>query len=223
MWQFVYLDARWYGPESAAVAAASPPAMRAALAVVEGLWTFLPYALIRPFFPKTRFRDGLDNGGNKTAGNAFFLYWGTVITKIFYLWAKWFIGFYLNYLRFLGLLSASDRQELYRLLLFSAFATTIAVFLHTLKFKGYIGPKTSFGVYMISYLCTFWSMVVLRHIFVANAALVAITAVAALLNRFGHVLVGDRFRDVPGHVWQVATMGLLYAVRAGAVQLPVLL
>jgi hypothetical protein len=38
----------------------------------------------------------------------------------------------------------SHEKEMYRLLLFSCFATTISMFLHTLKFKGYIGPKTSF-------------------------------------------------------------------------------
>ena len=220
MWQWVYMDARFFGPASAATAAASPPLVRGALALAEGVWTFLPYQLIRPFFPKTRFRDGLENDGNKTTDNAFFLYWGTVVTKAFYLWAKWYIGHYLNYLRFLGLLNGDERREIYRLLLFSAFATTISVFLHTLKFKGYIGPKTSFGIYMISYLLTFWSMVALRHIFVANAGLVAITAVAALLNRFGHHLVGDKRRDIPGHVWQVGTLALLYAARHGLVQLP---
>ena len=225
MWQWVVMDARFYGDSAAGVAGAatardSPPAVRAALALAEALWTFLPYALVRPLFPKTRFRDGLSNDGNKTAGNALFLYWGTVITKIFYLWAKWYIGFFFNYLRFLDLISAGERRELYRLLLFSAFATTISVFLHTLKFKGYIGPKTSFGIYMISYLATFLSIVALRGLFLAHPGLVGITAVALVLNRWGHVLVGDRARDVPGNIWQVATMALLYAVRAGAVKVP---
>ena len=217
MWQYVYMNERAYGP---AALAAAPPALRAAAAVAEALWTFLPYMVFRPLVPKTRFRDGLSNDGNKTAGNAAFLYVGTVVTKAFYLWAKWFLGFFFNYLRFLGLLSEADRRELYRMLLFSAFATTIAVFLHTLKFKNYIGPKTSFGVYMISYLLTFWSMVELRGLFVRHGAVVAVTAVAALLNRFGHHLMGDRLRDVPGFAWQIATMALFYAVRYDTIQLP---
>jgi len=222
-WQWLYMDARWFGaPTSLASSPATPPALRTALALVEGVWTFLPYVIIRPFFPKTRFRDSLQSETNKTTGNAFFLYWGTIITKGFYLWAKWYIGHYFNYLRFLGQLSDADVKEMYRLLLFSAFATTISVFLHTLKFKGYIGAKTSFGIYMLSYLATFWSILELRALFAANAALVAITAVAALLNRFGHLLVGDAHRDLPCSLWQVATMALLYAVRQGALQLPTL-
>ena len=88
------------------------------------------------------------------------------------------------------------------------------MFLHTLKFKGYIGPRTSFGVYMLSYLATFYSIVMIRGVFVTHAPLVAITAVAMLLNRFGHHLVGDKNRDLPGHAWQLVTLALLFCARA---------
>ena len=57
-------------------------------------------------------------------------------------------SFFFNYLRYLDLVSHEERREMYMLLLFSAFATTISMFLHTLKFRGYIGPKTSFLIYM---------------------------------------------------------------------------
>ena len=131
-WQWLYMNERIFGP---AARAAAHPAARAAMALAEAAWTFLPYMVFRPLVPKTRFRDGLSNDGNKTSANATFLYVGTLVTKVFYLWAKWFLGFFLNYLRFLDLLTDDDRRELYRMLLFSAFATTISVFLHTLKFK----------------------------------------------------------------------------------------
>lgn len=133
------------------------------------------------------------------------------------MWAKWYIGFFFNYLRYLDLVDYAQRREMYCLLLFSAFATTISMFLHTLKFKGYIGPKAAFLIYMASYLATFYSIVMLRGLFFAHPLLVGITAVAMALNRWGHVLAGKEHRDVPGHVWQVLTMALLYGVRSGQV------
>ena len=101
------------------------------------------------------------------------------------------------------------------LLLFSAFATTVSMFLHTLKFKGYIGPKTAFLVYMASYLATFYSIVVLHRLFLDNLPLVALTAVGLALNYFGdRIMCGSRARrDLPGTAFQLLTMALLWAVR----------
>jgi hypothetical protein len=91
------------------------------------------------------------------------------------------------------------------------------MFLHTLKFKGYIGPKTAFLIYMASYLATFYSIVVLRSLFLEHLWLVALTGVATLLNYFGdRIMCGSRkWRDVPSNLFQVGTMALLYAAREG--------
>ncbi len=48
----------------------------------------------------------------------------------------------------------------------SCFATTIAMFLHTLKFKKYMGPKLSFVIYVSSYLSTFYSWILIAHVFI---------------------------------------------------------
>lgn len=229
-WQWLYFDDRFFGAtgsfaerlRSGGGAAAAAPQLAAALLAVELAWTFLPYALFRNLVPKTSFRDSLRTGGNKTKGNQLFFHYATLVTKFFYVWAKWYIGFYFNYLRFLGFVSAEQTKEMYMLLLFSAFATTISMFLHTLKFKGYIGPRTSFLVYMASYLATFISIVRLYSLFLGHLPLVAITAVGLLLNYFGdRIMCGSRaWRDLPGHSWQLATMVLLWAVREGRVALP---
>jgi hypothetical protein len=91
------------------------------------------------------------------------------------------------------------------------------MFLHTLKFKGYIGPKTAFLIYMASYLATFYSIVVLHRLFLEHLHLVALTAGGLLLNYFGdRIMCGSRaWRDVPGVAYQLATMALLWAARSG--------
>jgi len=72
------------------------------LYIIENVMVFLPYAVIRPFFPKTRFRDSLKQSEkNKSDKNRVFFIIFTHITKVFYIWAKHYMGFYLNYLRFL--------------------------------------------------------------------------------------------------------------------------
>lgn len=61
--------------------------------------------------------------------------------------------------RFLDRITPTQVRHIYLMLIFSAAATTISMFLHTLKFKKYIGPKTSYLWYMSSYLATFYSWV----------------------------------------------------------------
>ena len=108
-------------------------------------------------------------------------------------------------------------RSFYCMLLFSAFATTVSMFLHTLKFKGYIGPKTAFLIYIASYLATFYSIVILHRLFLDHLPLVALTAGGLLLNYFGdRLMCGSRaWRDVPGAIYQLATMALLWGVRDG--------
>lgn len=77
-------------------------------------------------------------------------------------------------------------QQIYYIYLIeisSAFATTIAVFLHTLKFRKIIGPRTSFIVYAASYLSTFYSYYFIGEIFLASLDL-ALLALGGLLINF---------------------------------------
>ncbi|CAF4405499.1 unnamed protein product, partial [Rotaria magnacalcarata] len=130
--------------------------------VIDNLIVFLPY-ILRQLWPKTHFRDSLNNSDkNKTAPNKNFYFIVTMVTKMFYVWAKHYIGYFLNYVRFFDRANPQQIEYIYLLLVFSAFATTISVFLHTLKFKGYIGPRTSYIIYMMSYLSTFYSFIQIR-------------------------------------------------------------
>lgn len=178
--------------------------------VFEQFFVFLPY-FARPLFPKTRFRDSLNNPSNKSEANATFFFYATWITKIFYVWAKHFIGFGLNYLRFLNKPDAVDQEHMYGLLLWSAFATTISMFLHTLKFKGYLEAKLSFLIYMASYLATFYAIVKLGPLLLSSPLVLAVVAVGAVVN-FGP--------SWAFYVYQIGVLLLLNAVRRGVLDIP---
>jgi hypothetical protein len=197
-WQWAYYSPTWFP--------------RLADTPLEAFFVFLPYT-VRPLFPKTSMRDSIRNNKNKTAKNYRFFVVGTWVTKVFYVIAKHGIGFLLNYLRFVSAVTPGHTREMYRLLLFSCFATTISMFLHTLKFKGFIGPRTSFGLYVASYMATFYSIIAMADLFVVSWRLVALAGVGMALN-FAPVWVG--------HAWQVAVMGLLYASRHGLAGVPAL-
>lgn len=171
----------------------------------EVLFVFLPYALIRePFFPKTHFRDSVNIDKNKTEKNKIFYSFGTSITAIFYLFAKHCIGFALNYFRYINILPASVIPNLHFMLLASCAATTISMFLHTLKFKGYISGRVSFSLYVISYLFTVYSWVGLYPIFYHNFPILVIALVGLVINRYNNPLF---------HVYQVMVAVLFVAHR----------
>lgn len=137
----------------------------------EYIFVFFPY-FFRGLVPKSSFRDSLNDKGNKSEKNRTFFMTVTWITKIFYVWAKHYIGFFMNYMRFMNRISPEQQYHMYFLLIFSACATTIAMFLHTLKFKGYIGPKTAYLLYMASYFATFYSFIRIREVFFTSPDLV---------------------------------------------------
>lgn len=150
--------------------------------IIDNCIVFLPY-IIRQLWPKTHFRDSLNNSNkNKTAPNKRFYLIVTMVTKIFYVWAKHYIGYFLNYIRFFNRANDEQIYYIYLLLIFSAFATTISVFLHTLKFKGYIGPRLSYIIYMISYLSTFYSFIRMREIFFLHYDLTFYVFIGVILN-----------------------------------------
>ena len=149
--------------------------------IPELICVFFPY-IVRLAFPKTHFRDSLNNDKNKSEGNSTFFLVGTYTTKAFYIWAKHYIGLFLNYLRFLNKITIETQYHMYLLLICSSFATTISMFLHTLKFKKYIGPKTSFGIYILSYLSTFLSYYNISYVFYYNPMLVGLTLIGLMLN-----------------------------------------
>ncbi|KAJ3272486.1 hypothetical protein HDU76_010908, partial [Blyttiomyces sp. JEL0837] len=110
--------------------------------LIEQVYVFLPY-FMRTMWPKTSFRDSIDNTRNRTDKNYFFFTLATHVTKAFYIWAKHYIGFFLNYARFMGRINDDERYFVHHILVFSSFATTIAVFLQTLKVEILLSSSVS--------------------------------------------------------------------------------
>lgn len=123
--------------------------------VLELVMVFLPYTLIRRWFPKTSLGSSRDIDSQYSGKNKNFLKFIALLSKVFYVWAKHYNGYYLNYLMFLGILNPLDGSPqsekylwmMHALLVADGWATTPAMFLHTLKFKKYIGPKTALSLY----------------------------------------------------------------------------
>ncbi|KAJ3380051.1 CTP synthase ura7 [Lobulomyces angularis] len=172
---------------------------------LELLFVFCPY-IIRPLWPKTSFRDSMGFPENKTDRNRKFYAYAIFITKCFYVWAKHYIGFFLNYVRFMDRLNNQQQKNMYLLEIFSSMATTISVFLHTLKFKKYIGPRTSFIVYAASYFATFYGFISSYDIFLKNLDLVMLTFVGVVLN------FGPKWKQ---DLWQIVMIVILYSARYG--------
>ena len=175
----------------------------------ELIYVFFPYA-IRPLWPKTRFRDALQNTKNKSDSNRTFMIVSTWIIKVFYIFAKHYIGYFLNYVRFLNTITPDEQYQVYGLMITSSFATTISIFLHTLKFKGYIGPKTATIVYEVSYIVTGYYFLRMFSVFAANPEIALLTFAGLLIN-FSSIYIQQ--------FWQAIMCGLLYSVRFGYLSL----
>jgi hypothetical protein len=70
------------------------------------------------------------------------------------------------------------------ILICSSFATTIAIFLHTLRFKGYINPKISLVAYVVSYLSTFIGYGMIAHVFWLFPGLSLLTLAGLFINLY---------------------------------------
>ena len=80
--------------------------------LVEYLFVFFPYVTLRPLFPVTSFSDAGKNKKGRTEKNNLFYSIGTKMIKYFYLWAKYFLGFYINFLVYLDKLTAKEWHTL---------------------------------------------------------------------------------------------------------------
>jgi hypothetical protein len=155
--------------------------LRPSLLPIEIVMVFFPYHVIRPFFPKTSFRRSYANEREQTQKNMGFLGLLARVTKSFYVIAKHFNGYFINYLLFLGLLTAAQDRLMHFLFILAGWGTTIAMFLQTLKVRKYIGPRAAVLAYMASFpfACVCYSMllaVTLRHAWVSALVGVGVAA-----------------------------------------------
>lgn len=173
---------------------------------VELFLVFLPY-ILRQLFPKTSFRVAINTTSNKSKRNFRFFVITSWITKIFYVLAKHFIGFFFNYARFAERVQPDDHYWMHFLLIFGGFATTISMFLHTLKFKKYIGPRTAYLVYIASYAPMVFAILSLHGLMLRCLDLVTFTLIGVVLNFYPSIYVHQGY--------QAMVMAIMYAMRSG--------
>jgi len=180
---------------------------------VEALFVFLPYTW-RRIFPKTHMRNSLETteknkqNNKKTGFMYYFFFYLTWLTKIFYVWAKHYIGLFLNYVRFTNThFTPEFQKDLYLIVICGAFATTIAMFLHTLRFKKYLPPVASFGLYVLSYMSTFYGYYLVAYIFLEMPLLTAAVFVGMMINVLSQIYLKS---NIPFDIFQVFMMIAAY-------------
>lgn len=149
--------------------------------VVEPFFVFFVF-YARNLWPSSRISAALKNPSNKSAANMRKLTISAYAIKVFYVFAKHFVGFFPLYLRFLDRVDADDQRLLYGVQVLSAYASTISIFIHTLKFKHYIGPVTAMVAYDIiipGYAYLFFNM---SHLILNNSDVALIALVGMFLN-----------------------------------------
>jgi len=150
--------------------------------VLEYVYMFWPYVLVRPLFPITRFKDAGSTHKGRSAQNQQFYEVGTYLVKIFFLYAKYFLGFYFNFLIFLELPTADDWKLLRGCLLLNIGTVSIAIFLHTLRFKKILPPRLTFSLYLAQIYATIAGIPYARHLFTAHPKLCAVCFAGLLCN-----------------------------------------
>mmetsp|Transcript_76272 Transcript_76272/g.215876 ORF Transcript_76272/g.215876 Transcript_76272/m.215876 type:complete len:303 (+) Transcript_76272:34-942(+) len=173
---------------------------------VEILMNFFPYYTIRHFFPKTQFRNSTDSK------KAFERIYAKVV-KTFYVAAKHFQGYYVNYLNFLGLLGSNPAMEhrmIRYLLLLGGWGTTISIFLQTLKFRKYISLPTNAILYAGSFPFFYLGYAALIFQAADHLRLTMLVAFGAVVNYF------PRSAQI---LWQGLMCTILVSHRCGLIDL----
>jgi hypothetical protein len=145
----------------------------------------------------------MDKGMTPT--NRRFFVISTHVVKAFYIFSKHYIGFFTNYLRFLGRVeNGSDEQRLaFGLLLGGTWGTTVALFIHTLKFKGYISARVGALAYEASFPWMGYYFFRLAGSMKANWDVALVATLGAALN-----FATTRRRPI-WHCYQVIVMILM--------------
>ena len=150
--------------------------------VLESIFVIWPYVLIRQWFPTTRFKNAGTNAAGRSQKNELFYTIGTKMIKIFYLWAKYFLGFYINFLCFLNKVDGEDMKFIRGLFLLNLGTVSISVFLHTLRFKKVLSPRLTFTLYLVQIYLTFGAIPFFYRMFMRHKALGMLVLLGMLCN-----------------------------------------
>lgn len=177
---------------------------------LEALCVFFPYFTIRKLFPRTRLRDSISNDKEKSAANKRFINIQTWTSKIFMCFGKHVSGLLCNYLMFLDAVPEHHHRTFRYQFILGGWGTTIAMFLHTMKFKGYLGARTAILAYTLVFPLFYCVYVALFDILLQQYDLTAL-ALGGLVVNFGPQKLQI--------VWQIGVYLYLRHLREGAVGL----
>jgi len=149
---------------------------------LELIFMIWPYVAIRPFFPITRFKDAGQTKNGRTEENMTYYKVSTFLVKFFYLWAKYFLGFYLMFLIYLDLPTEKDWKFMNGLLLLNVGTISLAIFLHTLRFRKVLPPKLTFSIYLLQIYATFSAIPFAWDLFFPHPKLIALVSFGLLCN-----------------------------------------
>ena len=178
--------------------------------VIEALFVFFVF-YIRHLWPSSRISASLANSKNKSESNRKILTLSTYAIKCFYLFAKHFIGTFPLYLRFKGRVTKDMQYNLYGIQILSQYAATISIFIHTLKFKKWIGPVTAMIAYdaiIPGYAILFYRM---RYILYDNRDLANICFIAMILNLAPSIKIWKVHTIRPWFIWQFFVAYMFYS------------
>ena len=145
-------------------------------------FVFFPYIVIRPFFPITRFKDAGSSMSGRSESLAKFYEIGTTMVKVFYLWAKYFLGFFSQWIIWLNLATDENWKYMRGLLLLNVGTVSIAMFLHTLRFKKVLPAQLTFSLYLLQIYATFSAIPYAYDMFASHKALCGLAFTGVLAN-----------------------------------------
>lgn len=148
----------------------------------EIVFLFFPYVIVRRFFPTTRFSDAGSSkvGRSKTMSKYYDI--GTFTVKIFYLWAKYFLNFFINWAVYLNLLEDHHWHCVRGTFLMNVGTISISVFLHTLRFKKVLPGPFTFSFYLLQIYSTFLFIPMAFDLFMSHWKLSLLCFLGLLMN-----------------------------------------
>ena len=150
--------------------------------IIMFVFAYWLYVIIRPFFPLTSFSNAGSSMAGRSSRNEAFYRIGTTLVKIFYLWGKYFLGFFVNWMCYLGIGTDKDMRFIRGLYLMNVGTVSISVFLHTLRFKKALPPTLAFSIYLGQIYGTFLALPYCYDLFLGHKQLLALTIFGLAIN-----------------------------------------
>lgn len=151
------------------------------LVVVEPGFVFFVF-WFRNLWPVSSISASNDDPKHRTEANSWTLKASSYAIKGFYIYAKHFVGYFPLYLCFLDRLTPEDQHLLYHVQVLSSYAATISIFIHTLKFMGYIGDMTGMILYDViipGFIFLYFKMF---FVIARNADVALVTLIGLIIN-----------------------------------------